>query len=468
MTYPNRYLKLCMAAGVFLVALLGIIPASAQTSLMGLAVDAEPAVFAVNEQKNIVYVALYDSSQVIALDGSTNKIQARIDVPVHPYDLEVNPVTDKIYVAHHINDGLQVSVIDGSANKVIGSVLQTKDEVQLAIDQDSNLIFAKQAHSFSNSNDTSIFLINGDTDKLTKTVTIEKSTGPIIFDQSGKRLYVLNYNNTNQIAVFDSAIKRQNILSAGNSPTAMLINRDTGKVYVLNLGLAEEQYPAGFVSVIASSTNQLLANVTVGLNPSAITLNPTLNRIYVAEFASQEISIIDGNTNKVTETIQVEGHPESIISNPVTGAVYISGQDLANMQMFYDSPERFSVASELGGKLYTIAGNSTSVKVQSFSINPNESNILLVVVGSGELELELPKIVIDGVYSVKTGNVEVPFDKMENTNSTTIRFDVSEGSESVEIAGSRVVPEFAVIPLIMMLSIVGSIAASFVLKRRFF
>jgi YVTN family beta-propeller protein len=458
-----------MTAGVYLVVLSEIAPAHAQSSLMNLAIDSEPTAFAINEQKNIVYIGLYNSNQVIVLDGSTNEIIARIDVPVHPYDLEVNQLANKVYVAHHMNDGFQVSVIDGSTNKVIRTALQTQDEVHLAIDQESNLLFAKQAHSFSNSTDTSIFLIDGTTDKLIRTVTIEKSTGPIIFDQNGKLLYVLNYNNTNQIAIFDSAIERQTILSAGNSPIAMVINQDTNTLYVLNSGIAEEQYPAGFVSVIDSSTNQLVANVTVGLNPSAITLNPSLNRIYVAEFTAQRISIIDGNTDRVEEIIQIEGHPESVISNPVTNAIYVSGQDLNNMQVFYDSGvESFIVASKIDGKSYTIAGNSTSVQVQSFSINPNESNISLSIIGSGELELELPKVIIDGVYAVKVGSVEVPFVKIEKTNATIVRFNVPEDSESAQIAGSRVIPEFSVIPLIIALSIMGSLTISSMWKRHFF
>jgi YVTN family beta-propeller protein len=49
------------------------------------------------------------------------------------------------------------------------------------------------------------------------------------------------------------------------------------------------------VSVINGSTNQVVSTVNVGLGPTALSVNPTTNVIYVANEASNTISVINAN-----------------------------------------------------------------------------------------------------------------------------------------------------------------------------
>jgi YVTN family beta-propeller protein len=78
---------------------------------------------AVNELTNKVYVANARDNTVSVIDGATNLLTATIQVGPHPIGLDVDPFTNRIYVA---NEGQgannTVSVIDGWTNSVVGTV----------------------------------------------------------------------------------------------------------------------------------------------------------------------------------------------------------------------------------------------------------------------------------------------------------------------------------------------------------
>ena len=60
---------------------------------------------------------------------------------------------------------------------------------------------------------------------------------------------------------------------------------------------------------------------------------------------------------------------------------------------------------------------------------------------------------IDGITMIRAGNEDVDYDTVsESSSSTTVRFMVPEGEESVDIHGATVVPEFNVIALLVMAS----------------
>jgi phosphate transport system permease protein/phosphate transport system substrate-binding protein len=117
--------------------------------------------------------------------------------------------------------------------------------------------------------------------------------------------------------------------------------------------------------------------------------------------------------------------------------------------------EPFTVSSSLDGKSYTVTGKSTTATATGFTINPHES-VMVEFDGSGEVELTLPKSMIDGITTV---NGERPTVVSETASTTTIRFTVPEGSDSVEIQGAMVVPEFPVVVAMILAATIGGIVA---------
>ena len=125
----------------------------------------------------------------------------------------------------------------------------------------------------------------------------------------------------------------------GAGTFAAAVNPRTNTVYATNPGALSS--PVGLdceshdVSVIDGSTNTVLTPITVGLNPFGLAVNPTTNRIYVANAggagfdscsseASYIVSVIDGATNSVVNTITVGLGPGFVAVNPKTNKIYVT------------------------------------------------------------------------------------------------------------------------------------------------
>src|ERR671910_3635610 len=63
-----------------------------------LPVGSYPVGIGINSVTNKLYVANQFSNTVTVLDGNTNNIESTIQVDNFPYDLEVNPYNNRIYV----------------------------------------------------------------------------------------------------------------------------------------------------------------------------------------------------------------------------------------------------------------------------------------------------------------------------------------------------------------------------------
>jgi len=132
------------------------------------------------------------------------------------------------------------------------------------------------------------------------------------------------------------------------------------------------------------------------------------------------------------------------------------------------TPEPFTISSTFGGNTYTITGMSEEAKATSFTINPEQS-IEVQLQGQGEIELTMPKSMIDGISMIRAGNQEIPYQQVSSSSSseTTIRFTVPEGTDSIDIQAAMVVPEFeAIALLILAASVVAAIGITRVMARR--
>jgi len=127
-------------------------------------------------------------------------------------------------------------------------------------------------------------------------------------------------------------------------------------------------------------------------------------------------------------------------------------------------PERIKATSDitatasLGDQTYAITGISTGSKVNAATINSGKS-VRFDFDKAGDVELTLPKSMIDGISMVKAGDKDLAFQTISTTGSaSTIKFEVPEGSNSVEISGTTVVPEFGTfVALVLAALLVGVI-----------
>ncbi len=95
------------------------------------------------------------------------------------------------------------------------------------------------------------------------------------------------------------------------------------------------------VASMFAGAQTLLTNVTVGAYPRAVAVNPTTNKIYVANQNGNSVTVIDGATNNTT-TVWTGGSPVALAVNSVTNKIYVADSSAASVTVIDGATNRTS------------------------------------------------------------------------------------------------------------------------------
>ena len=119
-------------------------------------------------------------------------------------------------------------------------------------------------------------------------------------------------------------------------------------------------------------------------------------------------------------------------------------------------PQEFSVTATADGTNYEITGSGDAMATAA-TINRNQS-VVIEFDGGGEVELTLPKAMVDEINVVQLGTETIQHQVVsENATTTTISFSVPEADTTVTVLAGFVVPEFPVIAAMLAATIAGII-----------
>ncbi len=220
----------------------------------------------INSISDKIYVANQFSNMISIIDPQTAKVISNIEVENSPYGIDVNPLTNRIYVTNRVSD--TVSIIDGFTNRQLSTINVGDSPLNLAVNLATNLLYVTNINS--------------------QTVTV-------IDTLENKVIDTLNYTSI---------------------PYDVAVNPHTNLVYISDLG-------DNSIQVINGRNNTLITSIPVDLRPSVISINILSNLVYVSNFMSDTVSVINGNTNKVIETIKVGENPIGITINPLKNKIYV-------------------------------------------------------------------------------------------------------------------------------------------------
>jgi YVTN family beta-propeller protein len=263
-----------------------------------------PVALDINPVTNKVYVANTNSNSVTVIDGATN---SAVTVPAGwaPQAVAVDSAINKIYVAN--SNSNTVTVIDGT-NNATSTVGVGSEPMAIAANPVTNKIYVSNYHG------TSVTVIDGATNS---TLTVAVGTYPeaLAINQITNKVYVVNCGS-GSVTIIDGATNTTSAVAVGGAPEALAINQQTNKVYVAN-------YTSNNLTVIDGVT-KLTTTVNVGQGPSAVAVNPVTNQIFVANEQAGSVTIIDGATLSVINTIPVGGNPSAVQVDPVTNKAYVT------------------------------------------------------------------------------------------------------------------------------------------------
>ena len=176
------------------------------------------------------------------------------------------------------------------------------------------------------------------------------------------------------MTVIDGATNDTTTVAAGTHPRAVAVNPVTNKIYVANYG-------SNNVTVIDGATNAT-TTVAAGTSPYAVAVNPVTNKIYVANYGSDNVTVIDGATNATT-TVAAGTNPCAVAVNPVTNKIYVANHGSDNV----------TVIDGATNATTTVAAGTTPCAV---AVNPVTNKIYVANYGSDNVT------VIDGATNATT------------------------------------------------------------------
>ncbi len=273
-----------------------------------------PSVIGINPATNRIYIGNSRSENISVIDGSSNKVidtttivQNKLSI-CPPDDIGVNSNANRIYVTIDFcrdrdtieSSDFPIIIIDGFSNEVVDSIEIEADVNLIAVDSNANLLYALSSNS--------AIVINALTKEIVGELDIKgKAIG---INQLTQRVYIA----TDEDVKIVDGTSRQVIDSINLSSNAIGIDHLNSKIYVAtDRGL----------KVVDAITNEIIESIDI--EAVSIEINNATNKVYAG--SDKSISVIDGLNNKLTGSIDISGSSMALNSN--ANMLYaISGMDV--------------------------------------------------------------------------------------------------------------------------------------------
>jgi YVTN family beta-propeller protein len=280
-----------------------------------------PYGIAYNSANNNMYVANLDSSTVSVISGSTDSVIATILVGRVPIGIAYAPPNNKLYVTNLSSN--DVYVINGATNKVIKNIPVGINPLGIAYNPSNNNVYV------TNIGDGTITVINTSTDTVVSTIELVNIvspppaiTNPVFFAYSPANV-AMYVGASGQVSVIHS-VSNADVKDSRMPPpdqdsqaAGLAYNNNNNRVYV-------SAYDSNSVVRINPDTNDFEGTaIPVGMQPIGIVYNPINKNMYVANSGSNTVSVI-GPTNSVIATIPTGLNPIEIAYNSDNRHIYVT------------------------------------------------------------------------------------------------------------------------------------------------
>ncbi len=229
-------------------------------------------------------------------------------------------------------------------------------------------------------------------------------------------------------------------VTVGSHPIGVAVNPTTNRIYVAN-------YSSDNVSVIDGSNNTVALTVSAGTSPCCVGVNSITNRIYVVNDSSGNVSVVDGANNTVIATVTVGTRPDGVDVNSTTNRIYVANHTSGNVSVIDGANNTVAATVTVGIQPYGVGVNPTTNRVyvanhtsNNISVIDGSTNMVAatVSVGSGPYGVGVnPTTNRIYVTNYNSGNVSV-IDGANNTVVATVTVGIRPSGVSVNSATNRV------------------------------
>ncbi len=236
-----------------------------------------------------VYVEDVTASAIIALDGGTGRVMARIPIPRGSHGLAYDPGHQLLFVGS--GETGMVSVIDAVKLKVIRTLQVGKDARNIAVSPDGKLLYV------AGMSDKALTVVRTDTWKAVKSVQLQQGPQSMVVGTAGERLFttvasmgmsggVVGSRLAGSVAIIDGrtlGVSSSGML--GGNPHGIAVSPDGTR-------LAVTQVDQGRVDLISTTTLALIASYPTGIGPESPVFRSD-QELWVSNLGGASVTVVN-------------------------------------------------------------------------------------------------------------------------------------------------------------------------------
>jgi YVTN family beta-propeller protein len=149
---------------------------------------------------------------------------------------------------------------------------------------------------------------------LIKTVPVGHNPSQVVIDPAAHNVYVVNHAS-NTVSLDSETLTVKNTIAVGTAPSAIAINPPAGMAYVANSG-------SGTVSAITGTRPPV--TWSVGGTPGNVTVDSSLNEVYVTDTSGTRVVILDATHGTVLASLAMPSRPTAMALNIATHDLFVA------------------------------------------------------------------------------------------------------------------------------------------------
>lgn len=226
------------------------------------------------------------------------------------------------------------------------------------------------------------------------------ATGGIAYDPIHHTMYVTSASG-NTVSVINTTTNSVigNPFPAGKQPQIAAYDPMHKTIYMTNIGPTGCTLHVGCVppvgrpstvTVINTTTNNVIRNIPVGLDPFGIAYDPIHHTMYVANSGSNTVSIINTTTNSViANPVSGDNNATGIAYEPIHHRMYITHNHDLFYSYYKNSQHKGSVTAISTAPPYTVIGRPLLAEIDPFDIayDPLHHKMYVTNFGSGKVSV---------------------------------------------------------------------------------
>jgi YVTN family beta-propeller protein len=265
-----------------------------------------------------------------------------VPVGVSPDAVAYDAGKNEVLVANY--GSANVSIIASGAATATVTIPVGLEPTALAYDPARGEIFVAN-YGWNN-----VSVINDTTDTVVANVVVGTGPWALAYDSGRGEVFVANYLSSN-VSVIDDATDKvvANIPFDCLAPVScppVALGYDPGKGEVFVETSSDSTRRPAFAGVINDTSNNLVANITVGYSvftgafpPGAVSFDSTLNEVLVANGLSGNVSVINASSNHVVAAVPAGSSPDGMAFVPSSDATLVASAESANLSIINDASD---------------------------------------------------------------------------------------------------------------------------------